>query len=572
MSSFMSAMDTSAEMYTFTDNGQLSFTQAGVGDDLLAFYFKLVRGATREYVDSQMKLLMDKPSTTPSATKNIEDLMVLMFQTRDVRGGKGERQLFYWMFISLYKNFDQRLMSPLLSMIPTYGSFKDLNMLWEMADTEGIKQLKKDIINLYTLHLKIDSEQQDDSKLTLVAKWAPRESGHFCEMARDIARNYYTNHRGSSKKIYTLYRKLISSINKRLNTVEIHMAGNTWSEINPSSVPSRCLMINRDAFQNKVHSGKNVGEQRSFEFDRIGCAQKFKEHLASGKEVHGGVLHPNDIIKRYNTSVIDTVLEAQWRNIVSEYTAIIHEKLAMGDTPRNMIPVIDVSGSMACGYNSTCAPIDAAVGLGILLSELSVGTYKNRAITFSAAPEWINLEECENLAQKISNAKNATWGMTTNLYRMFKLILKVAVKKKVSEEEIGNMDLIILSDMQFDASQEGKSKRGVWETTLQNIKDMYKRVGYNKIPHIIFWNLQGRTMDFPEQANTPNVTMVSGFSPSAAMTLLTEGKAAMEYSVKKEKKTPMDTFIEILEHETYQPVRALYRSYLDMQKCREYRV
>jgi len=435
-----------------------------------------------------------------------------------------------------------------------------------MADTEGIKQLKKDIINLYTLYLKIDSEQQDDSKLTLVAKWAPRESGHFCEMARDIARNYYTNHRGSSKKIYTLYRKLISSINKRLNTVEIHMAGNTWNEINPSSVPSRCLMINRDAFQNKVHTGKYVGEQRSFEYDRIQCAQKFKEHLESGKDVHGGVLHPNDIIKRYNTSVIDSVLEAQWQNIVSEYNTILHEKLEMRDTSRNTIPVIDVSGSMTCGYNSKCAPIDAAVGLGILLSELTNGPFKNRAITFSDAPEWISFDECENLAQKISNAKNASWGMTTNLYRVFKLILKVAVKKKVSEEEIGNMDLIILSDMQFDASQEGKSKRGVWDTTLQNIKDMYKRVGYNKIPHIIFWNLQGKTMDFPEQATTPNVTMVSGFSPSAAMTLLTEGKEAMEYSVIKEKKTPMDTFIEILEDERYYQVRTVYQSYLNIHK------
>jgi hypothetical protein len=87
---------------------------------------------------------------------------------------------------------------------------------------------------------------------------------------------------------------------------------------------------------------------------------------------------------------------------------------------------------------------------------------------------------------------------------------------------------------------------------------MYKILGYKTIPHIIFWNLCGTTMDFPEKADTPNVTMVSGFSPSAAKTLLVEGVDA----VKKETKTPLDTLNEILTDERYDPIRNVYRTYI----------
>jgi len=566
MSDFMNAMDISANKYTFTEKGQVSFTQNGVGDDMLAFYFKLVRGATKDYVEEQMNLLSADPA-------KLENLMVLMFQTRDIRGGKGERELFYNMFLYLYKTTSRDLMLPIISLIPIYGSFKDLNVLWEKADTfeqrayKSGSILKQDIIKLYTLHLKSDetllgeSYSEDPSfKFSLAAKWAPRESGHFCEMARELAREYFKSEIGTSKKIYTNYRKLVSKLNKKLDTTEIHMAGNTWKDIKPSKVSSRCLMINRDAFQNKIHAGANLGEQRSLMEDRVTCAQNFKDHLESGGKVHGAANYPSEIVKRYNggkgdVKDFDPILEAQWQDIRSEYEQTFIDKLATGKSCRNTIPIIDVSGSMTCGNPS---PIDAAVGLGILLTELSSGPFRNRAITFSKTPEWIDLTNANSLLQKINITTNAGWGMTTNLYSVFSLILKVAIEHRLSDTELGNMDLIILSDMQFDASQKNSD---AWNTTLKNIKKMYKTLGYETIPHIIFWNLCGTTMDFPEKADTPNVTMVSGFSPSAAKTLLVEGADA----VKKEKKTPLDTLHEILTDERYDTIRNVYRTYIRSQ-------
>ena len=554
MSTFMDAMDTSADNYTFTEKGQLSFTPKGVDSNLLALYFKLVRGATEKNIVS----LTAEVNANPAF---LEDLVVLTFQTRDVRGGKGERQLFYILFNYLYTNNSHDIMKRLLALVPVYGSFKDLNILWEMADKDCHMRhvsnpIKQDILDIYTLHLRQDElNSSNDSKLSLAAKWAPRESGHFTAMARALANNYLKDGSYSQKKVYTSYRKMVSALNKRLNTTEIHMAGKSWQDINPGHVPARCLLINKDAFQNRIHSGEAQGDQRSREEDRIVCAEKFKKHLDDGSTVHGGILYPSDIIKRYSTD-FDAVLEAQWKDIASEYEVLFTEKISNGENVRNTIPIIDVSGSMTCNYGGTVAPIDAAVGLGILLAGLSSGPYKGRAITFSDKPEWIRFKGCSTLKDQIHAARSSSWGMTTNLYNVFNLILKVAVKKKVSEAELANMDLIILSDMQFDTSQRNGDAKGKWKTTLQNIETLYAVAGYHSVPHIIFWNLHGRTMDFPEQANTPNVTMVSGFSPSAAKTLLTEGVGA----VKKEKKTPSDTLREILDDARYDPVREAFRS------------
>ena len=101
-------------------------------------------------------------------------------------------------------------------------------------------------------------------------------------------------------------------------------------------------------------------------------------------------------------------------------------------------------------------------------------------------------------------------------------ILNVIVQNNIPPEEASNFSLIILSDMQIDASINNirgnfKSK---FNTMMDNIKDLYKKVGleskYNveyKVPHIIFWNLR-KTDGFPNKSLEKNTTMLSGYSSS----------------------------------------------------------
>ena len=67
--------------------------------------------------------------------------------------------------------------------------------------------------------------------------------------------------------------------------------------------------------------------------------------------------------------------------------------------------------------------------------------------------------------------------------------------------------LFVLSDMQFNIADKG----GNFMTNYEVIKSKYASAGY-PMPAIVFWNLRGKTGDFPVNAMENGVSMVSGFS------------------------------------------------------------
>ena len=75
-------------------NGADVYTEEGVGSNLVTLYTMLVRDSTTIAEDMEMIVRGASPEL-------LKDLWVLAFQTRDVRGGKGERKLFYKMFSAL---------------------------------------------------------------------------------------------------------------------------------------------------------------------------------------------------------------------------------------------------------------------------------------------------------------------------------------------------------------------------------------------------------------------------------------------------------------------------------------
>ena len=62
--------------------------------------------------------------------------------------------------------------------------------------------------------------------------------------------------------------------------------------------------------------------------------------------------------------------------------------------------------------------------------------------------------------------------------------------------------------MQIDYSDNESLNETMWK----HIETLYKSVGYDKVPHILFWNLKS-TSGFPTLSNQKNVSMFSGFSP-----------------------------------------------------------
>jgi len=105
---------------------------------------------------------------------HLVDAIVLAFMTRNTRGGKGERDLFVTMYLTLYKCYKD-LASFLLELIPHYGSWRDVFDLFTKEPN-----LRNSIINLVKKQLEEDEKNMALGKsVSLLAKWIPRERNQY---------------------------------------------------------------------------------------------------------------------------------------------------------------------------------------------------------------------------------------------------------------------------------------------------------------------------------------------------------------------------------------------------------
>ena len=330
------------------------------------------------------------------------------------------------------------------------------------------------------------------------------------------------------------FRKLISSLNVKLDTVQIKQCGLNWSEIDPTKQTSITMHKQMKAFLNL----KKNGEQRSIQYDRVSCANHFKEFAekaAKGEvEVKGARIGLNDFTKEaleliqrgQLTSDEASILNAQWLNN-SKQTGALGKIIAM----------VDVSGSM------NGDPMNAAIALGIRVAEKSM--LGKRVMTFSATPSWVNLQGQDNFVDMVNTVRRADWGMNTNFAAALKMILDAIVTQKLKPEDVEDMVLVIFSDMQMDQADRQQST-----SLMETIETQYAEAGQRlwgkpfKAPHILFWNLRS-TSGFPSLSTQKNASMMSGFSPALLNVFCEEGLAALQSC------SPWSLFIKSLENERY---------------------
>ena len=178
---------------------------------------------------------------------------------------------------------------------------------------------------------------------------------------------------------------------------------------------------------------------------------------------------------------------------------------AIGDLG-NFIAMVDTSGSMDGD------PLYAALGLGLRVAEKS--KLGRRVMTFSASPEWVNLDGSTEFTDMLRQVRHTNWGMNTNFTKALKMILDVIVQQRLQPEEVSNMVLAIFSDMQIDAQGNESLNESMWRHIERLYHDAGMRVHGRPYspPHILFWNLR-HTSGFPVTSTQKGATMFSGFSP-----------------------------------------------------------
>ena len=472
MNSFMNNLKDTTN-YTYTENGAL--THKTTKSDVYDMF--AVGGAYRNRTDQDCILLFKN-----ALEENEELALKCLFYLRDIRGGQGERRFFRVCYKWLCNNHPDAAQRN-LDYIAEYGRWDDL--IYIAADT----QLQSYAFDLIGKQLRLDLDCVTPS---LLAKWMPSEntsSTDTKEMANKIRKHLKISHKA--------YRKMLSTLRKRINVLERLMSANRWEEIEFDKIPSKAGMKYKNAFARR---------------DLI--AEKYKEFAQSDAKVNAKTLYPYDIaheafkivnekkinywdyLKGYdeeNNWTERLMLQKYWDNLPNYY----------GDKNENGLAIVDVSGSM------TGRPMEAAVSLGAYIAEKAHGPFANHFVTFSEHPKLVKFEGVD-IVDKFNRAQSADWGYNTNISAVFAMLLRIAQDEGVKAEDIPQR-LYIFSDMEFDAGfgRHGIAESGI-NTLLENIALQWNAAGY-ELPTVIFWNLDARQNNIPMLKG--RFAYISGLSP-----------------------------------------------------------
>ncbi|PIA64867.1 hypothetical protein AQUCO_00100380v1 [Aquilegia coerulea] len=536
------------------------------GNPCLDFFFHILPDTPKDSLKKRLKLAwIHNPLTT----------LKLICHLRDVRGtGKSDKEGFYVAALWLHQNHPKTLALN-VRWFAEFGYFKDLlEILYRILEGANVRKVeeekRKDSVLYWTrgkrnerkqnvlvkkrgrseyvqknmakkallkytndpnyrfLHdrisdvfaelLSLDVESlksKQYKKISLASKWCPSLDSSYdrstliCEsIAKKVfPRDSDPEYEGIEESHYAyrvrdrLRKQVLVPLHQALQLPEIYMSAKKWNSLPYQRVASVAMKLYKQHF---------------VEHDKERFSNHLKDVRLGKTKIAAGALLPHEILESlFGGTEAREVAELQWRRMV--------EDLSVKGTLKNCMAICDVSGSM-CGL-----PMQVCVALGLLVSQLSSGPWKNKLITFSRNPT-LQIIKGDTLEQKKSFVESMEWGMNTNFQKVFDLILDVAVKGKLRKSRMIKR-LFVFSDMEF-----GKASANNWETDYQAIQKKFTENGYGSvIPEIVFWNLRD-SRAIPVAATQNGVALVSGYSKNL-LKLFLEGEdsispeAIMESSI-----------------------------------------
>lgn len=483
-----------------TENGAVGYRTTGKSLLDINFAVASLRSASENEVIERFKRAF------------FEDKILAMkwlFFARDIRGGLGERRLFRTA-MSFVADYEPAMVEKVIPLIPEYGRFDDM---WALLDDEKLRPV---VMEYVKKQLDSDIKNCNENKpVSLLAKWLPS-----CNASSASSKKYSKIIRKYLDMTESAYRKTLSWLRKYIDVVEVKMSAKQWGDIKYEAVPSRANLIYNDAFL------RNDEDRR----------REFLAQLEKGEvKINAGTLFPHDIVHKYcnggyrSLKAYDATIEGLWNNLPD-----------LVDGCGNTIVVADGSGSMTVpvGGTSTTA-LEVANALAIYFAERSSGEFKDKYITFSSHPQFVDFSRGQSLRDKISIALGHNEVSDTNIEAVFDLILSTAVHNNMRQEDIP-ANILIISDMEFNAC--ARCNHVYMNASLFGIiGHKYAAHGY-KLPRLVFWNVNSRTNTIPVRENDMGVALVSGFSVNICKMVMS-GKT-----------DPFECLLETLNSERYQPV------------------
>ena len=463
--------------------------------------------------------------------------------TRDIVDGKGEYMLTYMLICVWYEFYPELAFFALKCLVNMegnhpYGSWKDIKYFCNYTVFVRMFPENHPLI-LYCIQLVNDQLKKDmealNKPISLVAKWIPREkSNKFGWLFHHLANDFFiytktsspTNMHKAVLKSNTEYRKIISALNSKLDTLEIKQCNKKWDKINFQQVTSIGLIKQANAFLNINANGENKDSSE----ERKECAGRFKMYIQQGEtgevdlKIGIGTL---DIIKQAMELIKIPVNEKT--QIKIDMLNIMWKKSTALMTPCYVIPLLDVSG-YTCDLDAYYA------GLGIALKMAEISSFGKRIMVFGGSTKMISLDDCSNfmdMIKKVSIELDGK-GLNANLYSSLDFLAASIIESKIPREDVQGLIVVILSNMEIDLLDINNK-----ESLYTNICRKFKE----GMPRFLLWNLKS-TEGFPCHSLFPNVSMTSGYNPLFLNLFCQEGLKIKEY-------IPWNFFVKSLKNKRY---------------------
>lgn len=409
--------------------------------------------------------------------------------------------------------------------------------------------------------------------LSLSAKWFKREAANNSKHRKDfLVSVYFPNggitdleasidpkSRDLAKRRITfcqmVFRNVISALSQCLLVGETMMCEEnpthrTWGDIPITAAPATFVTKYRKALVNEcigTPMPEHLSEtgNRHITDDRIKCRKNMLQAITDTKlkgasqdidrlchiiYYHICCLYKtHQYIPKGYTRLSPSerlVIAAQWNCLVAKIKKDIDdinqsEQSTHSDKPdqtnewidpRNVIPVIDTSGSM-----HTAEVQDIAIGLGIIAA--SISGIKGCLISFSSKPEVFHLDMSgkSDVFDHFKAIMDGPTGLNTNIDATYTVLLDMMVRTNVKTH---NMSLLYLTDGQFDTLVRNPGHQCLMrgsgpypQTYIDRLNTAFHSKGYNT-PRTVFWNLNCLSPGFPASSNTQGIQLVSGYSQS----------------------------------------------------------
>jgi hypothetical protein len=376
--------------------------------------------------------------------KIMEKIINAILYTRNIHSGRGLRDLTY-SYIFTVQQFAPMKAIFILYMIVNegIGSWRDIRTYCEILGREkGQDEIFiRPIICIYNHQLIKDNEAFNAGKpISYAAKWVPRESKGRAWLFNILVSLYddpeYKAIRldatdAAMRKCKMMYRKMVSKLNKHLDTLEIKQCANEWATIDPASLST-----------SQLYNGANALTKTVTE-DRAKCASTFDaeykkrlEQITQKKYSYNVpiwklVKHIIRLTREKKTDELDA-MNLHWNSYVEN---------RFSKKPDYYIAILDISETMP--------EKDLYTAIGMCCAVASKSHFGKNVLVVGENTEWVELSGCK-FSEMVQRIMSPFWNKYAVIKDAFQMVLDAVVSANMTPEDIENLKIQLYTKQEVD--------------------------------------------------------------------------------------------------------------------------